>query len=433
MRSKKLIAYLKRIKARITEFDKKLEAGHKPLIIMVFTIILCVGVIVLRKQQAFTNPQFWAEDGTVWFRQAYDNGIWHTLFVPYSGTISIITRIVGYLATLVPLLYAPLVFNIASLTGQLLAVFIITSSRLKHIVNSRFIAILASVMYVCITNSDEVFVNLANIQWHLGLASFLILISSKPKTLAWKIFDLTLLSLSGLTGPLSIMLAPVAFLIWFKGRGRAAFRNFTIIALAALIQLASLLIIDSGQRGGHAAVSFTNAVKMLVGQVFTSGVTGVNYIYTFYNNFTLYIALGVAIAIIIYAVRKGPSWIAYANLFALTVFISMLASLKPVKGTDLWAVLTQPGAGQRYWYIPVAVWLFTLLWSSLDSKSVIIRLVCWPLLIIFVFVGVPGSWTIAPRPDKNFKYYSKQFEALPKGHRIKIPINPDWGLFLKKH
>jgi hypothetical protein len=428
----KRVALPKRIVRKIISFDKKLDT--RPLLVMAITLATCALLIILRKPEAFTQAQFWAEDGLIWFGQAYNNGFWHTIAVPYSGTFSLLTRLVGYLATLVPLSYAPLFFSAAALLFQLLPVFIINSSRLRHIVRYRVIAIVASILYVCIPNSAEVFVNLANVQWHLGIAAFLILIADKPSRRRWIIFDIGVLGLAGLTGPLGILLVIIAFLMWCIKRNRSTFLNLAVLSVTSLCQTISLLIIQPGQRGGHMEMTFIYGVKMVVGQIFTGGLLGEYYVPSFYyDNFLLYGALALGLLIILYAVIKGPSWIGYANLFALMIFVSTLFSLTPLKGTDVWELLTHMSTGQRYWYIPIFVWLMTLLWVALAAKSIIMRLGCGCLLLL-LFIGVPGSWDIAPLPDKQYQQQVDYFNTQPSGQNYKIPINPEgWYIDLRKH
>lgn len=416
---------------KFRQAEKKLSTY--PWLTIVLTLALCALIIALRKRGSFLNAQFWAEDGLIWFQQAYDNGFWRTIFEPYSGTISVVTRMAGYLATQVPLLYAPLLFNVAALLGHLLPVLIINSARFRHIVRYRVIALLASLMYVCVTNAGEVFLNLANIQWHLGVAAFLVLISAAPKRLIGKIFDTAVLVATGLTGPLSITLVPVAFVIWWRNRTASSLRNFTIIAATALVQVFSLLVLAPGERGGSTPMSIVNLIKMWVGQIFTAGTIGEQYIYTFYSNISLYVVFAIGVAIIIYAVRKGPSWIRYAWIFALTLFTLTVPSLHPVNNTDVWALLTQMGAGRRYWYIIILAWLATLLWTALAARNMLMRTVCGLLMLLFVFVGVPGSWKIPPWPDKNYRHYVHEFNKLKTGQKMVIPINPDgWAIHVRK-
>jgi len=413
------------------ELDKKLS--QKSVLVTVITLIVCALILFLRKPEALTHAQFWAEDGVIWFAQAYNKGFVHTIAQPYSGTFSVLTRAAGYIVSLAPIRYAPLLFSLIAVSVQLLPVFIVCSSRFKSIVRYRYVAIIVSLLYVCITNSSEVFVNLANIQWHLGVAAFLVLIASKPDRRAWKIFDIVVLGITGLTGPLGLILVIVAGLMWLINRNRRSLINTIVLAVSSACQVLSLFILTPGQRGGS-VVSWGNIAKMVSGQIFTAGLLGPRHANYFYDSFMLYGALIAGLLIILYAVIKGPSWLRYANLYSLILFIFMLASLKPLKGVDVWGILTHESTGQRYWYIPILVWLITLLWILLAAKSLIMRSVCATLLLLFVGIGIPGSWRIHPYPDQHYSYYADKFDTVKSGHNMKIPTNPEpWFIVLKKH
>ncbi|HUA13555.1 MAG TPA: hypothetical protein VL989_03590 [Candidatus Sulfotelmatobacter sp.] len=422
---------LKHISLSANKINKRLD--DHPAITTLFVILICAVIIILRKPGIFSLPQFWAEDGVVWFSQAYNLGFWHTIFLPYSGTFSLATRLIGSFAVLFPIKYAPLIFNIAAFSAQLLPVFLINSSRLKKIVRYRLVAILASLILVCIPNSSEVFVNLTNIQWHLGITAILILIAGPPRNIYWKIFDIAALLLVGLTGPLSLVLLPVALLVWLRERKSNNLTNLIVVVTTSLLQLVSLFVIEPGQRGG-ASPSFIDSIEMWVGQVFTSGILGDQHLYTFYRGPLPYLIFALGLFIIIYAIRCGPRYMGYIWLYAITLYALMLVSLKAVKGSDVWAVLIQQGAGQRYWFILIFIWLMTLLWVTLAARDLIMRTICGIFLLLLIFVGIPSSWKIPSQPNKNYTYYAQQFNSLHKGQVLKIPINPSgWTVILKKH
>lgn len=71
-------------------------------------LIIAIALIILRHFDFFINPRFWAEEGSVYFLNAYIHGF-SSLWFGHQGYFSIIPNISTYLATLVPLEYAPIV------------------------------------------------------------------------------------------------------------------------------------------------------------------------------------------------------------------------------------------------------------------------------------------------------------------------------------
>jgi hypothetical protein len=75
-------------------------------------------LIFLRDPSLFTRPQFWAEDGKVWYAQAYNQGWLHSLTQPLGGYLNTLQRLGAGAALLVPFRWAPLVM---ALEGPLLS------------------------------------------------------------------------------------------------------------------------------------------------------------------------------------------------------------------------------------------------------------------------------------------------------------------------
>src|SRR5258708_13701706 len=69
---------------------------------------------MLRWPDAIANPQFWAEDGHVFFRDQIVYGFWGSLILPYHGYLNVIQRLVAALASLFPATYAPLILNLCA-------------------------------------------------------------------------------------------------------------------------------------------------------------------------------------------------------------------------------------------------------------------------------------------------------------------------------
>src|SRR3954453_19860929 len=71
-------------------------------------VLVCLAVIS-RRPDAFLNPQFFAEDGNIWFADAYNIGWLRSLANTHTGYFQTLPRLGPALALAVPLPYAPLV------------------------------------------------------------------------------------------------------------------------------------------------------------------------------------------------------------------------------------------------------------------------------------------------------------------------------------
>lgn len=412
---------------------EKALARH-PLAALLVVLGLGALLAITRRPETITEPQFWAEDGKYWFADAYNHGPFEHLFYLYGGYFVPLYRVVASASLLLPFDLAPLFFNVVALAIMLLPLVLLNSSRLKHIIPYRSLALVISFMYIAVPNGAEVFANLTNIQWHLGFASLLVLLAQKSTALKWRIFDVGVLVATGLSGPLVIMLFPIAFFLWWRSRKPAQLVNVAVLGFMSVIQGICIFILSSLDRvGGQPDADLLNFIKMIVGQVFTGGLLGQKYVDLFYGHtWALVMLLVVGLSLVAYAVIKGPMWLKLFNAYSLILIGSMLMSLRPTPDFDTWWGLTNPGGGQRYWYIPILMWLATLLWIALAARQKVFKAVASLALLALLVIGIPQGWRIAPFPDLNFPYHAQQFEDLPRGAQYSVPINPGWEMTLIK-
>ncbi|HET8706541.1 MAG TPA: hypothetical protein VFM46_09595, partial [Pseudomonadales bacterium] len=69
----------------------------------------------MRRPELFSHPRFWAEEGSVYFANAWHFVWYEVLFEPHLGYLSFFNNLAALIATTVPLKHAPLVTTIAAL------------------------------------------------------------------------------------------------------------------------------------------------------------------------------------------------------------------------------------------------------------------------------------------------------------------------------
>ncbi len=427
---------LRRTWALLGSAYQRSEAWLKnhPSIVLWGTVGLCAALALTRRPETITQAQFWAEDGRYWYAQAYAHG-WSVLFATYSGYFVVIYRVVAEASMLLPLHVAPLFFNLVALGIQLLPIVLLMSNRMRSIIPSRLLALGLCVVYIGIPNATEVFANLTNIQWHLGIASFLVLIAYIPQSRAWRVFDFTVLALTGLSGPLVILLAPIAGFLWWRMRRATQWRNLILLVALSCLQIASILFISHFHRvgSGQPDANGLYLLEMVVGQIFTGGLLGQMHVNLLYGSVLAMLgALVLGGGIMAYCTLRGPLWLKLCNAYFVILFISMLLSIKPIPGFDTWWGLANPGGGQRYWYIPMFIWIINLVWVTFKAKLLPLRIATALLLAILVLVGMPNSWRLPALPDLQFSKHAQAFEQAPAGTHAHIPINPGWEMDLVK-
>lgn len=418
---------------RLFQNTEKILSKH-PRLVFLFVIVISALLIISRRTQAIADPQFWAEDGKYWYSDAYNLGSIESLFITYGGYFVTAYRSVASLSLMLPFEHVPLFFNLCALGFQLLPLALINSDRLRHIIPYRSLAMVISFFYIAIPNSAEVFLNLTNIQWHLGLAAFLVLIAKETKKLVWKIFDIFVLIATGLAGPLVILLLPIAGFLWLKTKRVWQKRNLIIVGLLAEIQLLAIFVVSGFERvGGQPDANPVKFVKMISGQIFSGSILGekeVNFFYT--NTFLLFSIFTFVVTTILYVLKNGPTWLKLLNIYGVMLISSMLFSLRPTEGFDVWTGLTNPLGGQRYWYIPTLIWIATLFWILFKAKFKLLRYASAMLLLLILVIGIPRDWKLRPYANMQFRYYAERFESAEKGSTVDIPVNPEWHMYLYK-
>ncbi len=422
---------MNRARALLKRWLNRVEAFASAHPFWTIIIVLAIGaaILIIRRPETIFMAQFWAEDGRYWYAEAYNNGL-STMFHLYAGYFVVVYRVVAFASLAVPFHLAPAFMNMAALCFQVLPIVLLCSGRLRFI-TKRWIGIALALLLVCLPNSAEVFTNLTNIQWHLGVAAFLILLAQPAKSVWWRVFDYGVLIATGLSGPLVLILAPIGAWLWWRHKNNHHRNILIALVLLSLVQIVALV---HGHRVGNPTdPNLFYFIQMIAGQIFTGGLLGqANVAITYHAPLLLFAVFAGGLALCAYAVAKGPEWLRLANLYSAMLIIAMLASLKPVPGFDPWQGLTNPGGGQRYWYIPMIVWISTLIWLAFKAPLRHIRGIALSCLGFLLLVGIPTDWRVTRWPYLNFRDHAVQFEHAKPGETFDIPLNPEWNMVLIK-
>ncbi len=419
--------------------DRKLEGpGWSILLVIAAASFL---LLLSRKPDAVLNAQFWAEDGVIWYRQAYELG-WQCLLLPQNGYFQTVSKLIALLSLPVALAQAPLLFNLAALSFRILPVVLLNSSRGCELVPHTGMRLLASFLYLAHPYSFEVFANVTNIHWHLALSALLVLCMGSWAGAWRKTFDIALVLLCGVSGPFALFLGPIALWRWHRERNLRSFVLLAILAATALTQLYAIAMTgDTTRTAAPLGASWTGLLRIVGGQIAAAGLLGDLWATKLFHAgvWQQAIVLPLAGALLVAGVfaralltpgRLLPGLVFLgAALFTAALLAPQISSAAPQ-----WPVFQNPGAGGRYAFIPIVAFHGSLLWLAFRDGH---RAVRWParlLLALVLLVAIPASWIVKPYADLDFRSHAMQFEAAPPGTMVQIPINPvGWTLKLRKH
>jgi len=404
---------------------------------VVLVFLFFAAVVVSRRPDVLFNAQFWAEDGKMWYADAYNLGVVQPFLHPAAGYFDTFPRLAALVGLILPIGMVPLMFSCIAIVFQVLPAQFLLSSRCREwgSINGRA---LFAFLYLALPNSQEMQANITNTQWRLALLALMIFFAKPGLSALWNAFDLLILAFSALSGPFIIFIAPIAaILYWREPRNRQRMTLFLISGFGALIQGLAVLLAGGEERVVDAVrgASPELLIQILAKQVFLAVLVGRRTLagYSFESGpgwIVAVIAVCVGIAIECYVLLKAPPvWKAFI-LFSFCILGVSLAF--PMTKSPQWPTLLESG-GVRYWFFLMLAYMASVVWMLQGRNPAIIRALATALLLLMV-CGIVQDWG-HPRPvDFHFSDYVRKFSELPPGSTLFIPINPaGWTMQLMKH
>ena len=363
-----------------------------------------------------TRAQFYAEDGLVWYAQAYAVGSWHALLLPRDGYFQTLPRLAAALALLWPLRWAPLVMNAVGLLLQALPVPLLLSSRLSAWAGFPT-RIAMALTYLALPNAAELQASITEGQWHLALVACLLILAAPLSIRLGRAADLAALLLCGLSGPFVLPLAIVTAALYFVQRDRWHRLLAAIVSGCAALQLAGLLFSQSRPASilGATPKLF---LQIISAQIYAGSLVGRN---AFHRSslFVLLLVAAIGTAIVLYcAVKASLQWRLFL-FFCASVFAAGLANPNAGRGPSQWTVM----AGvwdNRYWFFGLIGFVWSVSWCATSAPHTPFRIV-GGLAILLMLIYVPKNWILPPQTDVHFAEAARSFELAPRGETVTIP------------
>jgi hypothetical protein len=377
----------------------------------VAVLALCAVILGLRRAEALTNPQFWAEDA-YFFQRAYVLG-WSSFFEPFAGYLHTVLRIIAEVAVAIDPSRAPAIFVACAGAATLYVAGRTLSARCPL---PRFAGACALAV-VLVPDTYEVFLNVVNLQWVLAAGLILLLVSRDPERGRQWAHDLAAAALLGLTGPYSVILAPLfAWRAW-RRRTRASAILAAIIFACAAVQLYHFFTeppVPGGapaDQGVEARLFLPAVARRIGGSILLGSLMAPDtdqYVGTIMGIATL---AGVA-----YMASRPGRFRAERGLLGLAFAAMLLGAF--IRTRHTLGEYFLPLAHARYVFIPqlVAIWL---LLSTADEKGRAGRAAA-ALAVMGLLLNVP-RYREPAYVDMHWDRYAPRIRA---GERVVVPVNP---------
>lgn len=378
--------------------------------------VLCGVLICLffRRPDAFINPQFWAEDGTVFFKQSFDQR--PLFFTPYQGYLHLIPRIVAYLSTFFGVCAAPEIYNYISIITTVFVAHKLMSCRLK-IPHKPLIAL----SVVLVPHSGEVFSNLTNLQWIVSILLIILIIQESPCAKFQVISDFVVLILIGLTGPFIVIFLPLIICrLWLNKGSPYNILFFLVSSVLACIQISFILTGDIGNVDGLCIKPdpWINVISNRFANTFFFGTKLAE------PGIELFIVSMSLITFLVFSVKRSgfKKHILILLIAATLVLFSTFYKFRSVPD-----ILIPVNNGDRYFYLIRLFMIWTLI-VLLEHKNSLIRTASITILAVMLISSL--MWFQDHRLiDHDWQYHCKKIIRM-EDDQILIPINPE-GWFIK--
>ncbi len=365
-----------------------------------------VALVAVRKSDSLLNPQFWAEDGALFFIEAEGYGGWFDLFRAYEGYLHFIPRFIAATATALPLEIVPGFYAGCALAVTGMVAWWLQSPRIP--LPGGWVAALA---IGAVPHTGEVWLTTSNLQWITALGLFALVIVRDADTATSRGGELGFLAITGLTGPFIILALPMFLWRAIERRSRWSWILCASAGIIAACHLPSLLArtqpaeVVPWAPWHHLAI----AGRRTVGTLFFGHLE---------LNEMIAALLGLGFTAIIIPVLWQQRARLKGGLPLLFAALVVLAATGYKARPDTWT-LSELGNGDRYFFIPKVILLWLLAALALTSHG--------RVRITLVAAGVVALAANAPRffiPPAPDQHWSTSCELIARGQPVWVPILP---------
>lgn len=315
---------------------------------------------LLRVTNAGARFALWGEDGIIFAQQPRTNGILRSFFTTYAGYFHLLPRIVGAVASVMPLRFTPYVFvGSAALIAATCALMSWRAARALGL--SELAAALVGLAVLLLpAGGYEVVDNTTNCQWFV-LSATLVFVAAWMAGYQVSLAPcVVLLLIAGLTSPLIGVTLPFVAVVALRRRRPLDLALPATIGLTAAIQFGAGVLSRRDTGPAHPAVS--RIVHVYALRAVGGGALGDRFLYVYARALSataMTVVAAVAVALLAGAIiRRWPLWLPAAFLVVESVMLFVVAafsrpdSLSPSATTFVEVLGSKVVVQGRYMAVP---------------------------------------------------------------------------------
>jgi hypothetical protein len=417
-------------------FNKVLNAlGRNRFVLALFLFI----VLFLRRPTALTHPQFWAEDGAVFFHDQLLFGS-SAIIRPYNGYLHLLSRGIAAVAALFAVAWAPFIYAVTAFSVAAFCCSFLAWPRFQPLLPCDAIRAVVCILWAAAFPAFELLGNVANLQWYLLIAAILLaIVPPRSKSRTVKLLIALLGGAIALSCPAAVIVAPLIVFDMMRGSRILSFRAGLLAGLSiqcvVMIEQHSLAISGLNAAGIRAPIAVFVALS---NQVVLSSLLGQRHAYSLVIKGFHYaglIAL-IAIGILLWRVaRKSSTAFRLSSaggvyLAVSSVAVAMIVRTQVSKSLESFGQFIRFGA-DRYFFCACC---------SFAYLAAILVLNCFPtwpagrrngLLFGLFTLAMIVNFPTGKLADMHFNRYAPQLETWKKAQvarephgAVTVPINP---------
>jgi hypothetical protein len=397
-------------------------------------------IIVGRRPDVLTNPQFWAEDGSIFFQENLTIGFLPAFLKLYRGYPNLAQRLVALAGGWVPFACTPRVYTTGAIAVTALTLASFCLPAFRHIVRSEGLRVGFCVACVCVPGGVESFATPTNIGWFLAVWLVFLSLMRLPAS-TWRVAPLAAGgTIAVFSTPLAVLMSPLWVLrlaagIMRRGRHDVAFAATLLVAMCLVLVMTHTLGAETNlvlalPGYGKVAVGFRwisvwNGIGYTFGAVFLPPVV-LSAVAPDHSWLLPVGALVIAGAAVGMAAAEGDRRLAavLVCLYAIAGAVGLMLVGRPVMNAVLGTVMPSLYPG-RYLVFPAAllVLLAVIVVDGLSPRRM--RLGAAALWAIVGCAWGP-SFALPPLADLQWPVWAARLEAkVASGSdtRLTIPVN----------
>ena len=322
------------------------------------SVILFLSVLT-KCQRLVLYPSLWGEDTKIYIRDVLDLG-WRSLTIPANGYHTLYSRLVAGFLCFLPLEYAEILFHLGSAVALAFTFFVIWTCLPVDSKMARVVACMALVWIPA--DTLEIYFTLVNTNWPLSVALAVLVTSQTVTGSRFKHAWLPAIFVLTLSGPESIILAPIVAIraiIYQDLRKSLAF--YAVFSLGACLQLYTILTNSLPRLGASTDTSAADWLEGLVNRTLLG----------FFSGPILLVLTAALLLWFLYADVRKLSARTQFQIGALPVVggLTLAAGFYAVR--DIPALVGPYALHVRYFVIPFAMALFLILSIARDRLRVV--------------------------------------------------------------